>query len=335
MSESNVFVGVDLHKEFFNYVMVSSSGQKLGEGRRSTLYGDVADFAGGLTGSHRIVLEPLGNCFWFIDILRPYAGAVHLANPYKIRLIAESRTKNDRIDAWILADLLRVGYLPEVYIPSQEIIGWRSMVHHRVRLVRDRSSLKNRVTSLITREGQRVEATDPFGRKGRMQLGLLDLRPATRDMVIDYLAGIDLLTLQIKKIDDDIKEIGSSDQVIELLRTIDGLDYFSAFAVRATTGEIGRFKLPKAYASYTGLIPGFRQSGDQRQGGHITRQGVNVLRWVLIQAVPHAVRRSDYLKRLYQRICFRSSVGKARVAVAHALSRIIWHVWTEERPYYR
>lgn len=123
MSEDNVFVGIDLHKAFFNYVMVSEEGRKLGEGKRSTHWGDAADFAGGLNSSHRVVLESLGNCFWFIDILRPYAGAIHLANPYKIRLIAESRTKNDRIDAWILADLLRVGYLPEVYIPSQEIIG--------------------------------------------------------------------------------------------------------------------------------------------------------------------------------------------------------------------
>lgn len=65
-----------------------------------------------------------------------------------------------------------------------------------MRLVRDRSSLKNRVVSLIGREGQRVEAADPFGKKGRAQLELMELRPPTRTMVADYLAGIDLLTLQ-------------------------------------------------------------------------------------------------------------------------------------------
>lgn len=78
-----------------------------------------------------------------------------------------------------------------------------------------------------------------------------------------------------------------------------------------------------------------RQSEDKVRNTSITKQGVKTLRRVLIQAVPHAIRRSDYLRRMYYRICCRSSVGKAKVAVAHALSRMIYHVWMEARPYYR
>jgi transposase len=335
MSRGNIYVGVDLHKEFFEVVMLNGEGRKMSGERYKTVAEEVIDFGCRLTARHHVALEPLDNCFWFIGLLRPYPGSIHLANPYKVRLIAESRLKNDKLDANILADLLRVGYLPEVYIPSDEVLNWRTMIHHRVRLVSDRTRLKNRLIRLIGREGQRVSVTDAFGKKGRMEIDSMELSKPIRDMVNDCLVSIDLLDVQIKSIDKEIDRIGDSDEIVSRLRTIDGISNFSGLAIRAAVGQMERFRSPKAFSGYTGLIPGYRQSGNKRQDGHITKQGVNILRWVLIQAVPHAVRRSPYLKRLYQRICFRSSVGAARVAVAHALARIIYHVWMEARPYYR
>ncbi len=133
MAKSNIYVGIDLHKRKFDFVMLSPSGDVVKQGSRSTDAGAVLKFASSVTPRHRVVLEPLENSYWFIDQLQPYAGSVHLANPGKVRLIAESRLKNDRIDARILADLLRAGYLPEVYIPDDEIQKWRCLIQHRIR----------------------------------------------------------------------------------------------------------------------------------------------------------------------------------------------------------
>ena len=335
MSTGNIYVGIDLHKEFFTFVMISEPGDKMCEGRHSTVEGDIVDFASSLSADHHIVLEPLSNCFWFINVLRPYVGSIHLANPYRVRLIAESRLKNDRLDAITLADLLRVGYLPEVYIPPDETIRWRSIVNHRMRLVRDRTRLKNRILGLTLREGRRITASDPFGKRGLAQLNSLELSAHTRAALDNYLESLHLLTAQIKRSDDEIERIGSSDPIVRLLSTIDGIGYFSALAVRAYAGDMSRFRSAKAFAAYTGLVPGYRQSADKHHNGPITKSGVAILRWVLVQAATHAVRRSGNLKRLYLRLCFRSSVGKARTAVAHALARIIYHVWMEARPYYR
>ena len=195
--------------------------------------------------------------------------------------------------------------------------------------------MKNRILGLINREGCRVTASDPFGKKGRFQLDSLELSASIRRMVDSNLVMSDLLSAQILSLDREIEQIAEADPMVGYLRTIDGVGYFTALAIRAAVGQMSRFRSAKAFAAYTGLIPGYRQSAETVHNGPITKQGSPTLRWLLIQAVPHAVRRSDYLKRLYYRLCYRSSVAQARVAVAHALARIIYHVWTEARPYYR
>ncbi|MFQ6008004.1 MAG: transposase, partial [Candidatus Zixiibacteriota bacterium] len=169
----------------------------------------------------------------------------------------------------------------------------------------------------------------------RQQLDALELSPSLRAMVDDHLTHLDVLIVQIEQLDKKISQIADSDEIVRLLTTIDGIGEFTGVAIRAIVGEMTRFRSMKAFEAYTGLIPWYRCSAETIRNGSITKQGNSTLRWLLLQAVPHAIRHSDYLKRLYYRICLRSSVGKAKVAVAHALARIIYHVWTEARPYYR
>jgi len=250
-------------------------------------------------------------------------------------LIAESKSKSDHVDAMILAKLIKAGFLPKSYIPSDETMTWRDMSHHRHCLVKDRTRLKNRVSSSINREGFQISVSDLFGKKGREEIDSLDLSAAARDKINDDLVCIDLLTLQLEKLDQRIMEISESDEVITLLRTIDGIGHILGFTIKAIVGEMFRFKSEKAFANYSGLVPSHRQSGKTTRTGPITKRGPNLLRWALIQAVPHAVRKSDYLKRKYNRIIYKSSCGKAKVAAAHDLAKIVYHVWTEARPYYR
>jgi len=304
--------------------------------RRWSLDGEgVSEFAESLDVRHRVVVEPVENSYWFLDQVSGYAGSVHIANPTRVRLIAESRLKNDRVDARILADLLRVGYLPEVHIPSSEIQSWRRLVSCRVSIVRDRTRLKNRIIGLISREGFLLKSSDAFGRRGRRELAEFPLSSSLRRLVDSQLAVVDVLTEKRSELDREIESIAAGDLIVCRLQTIDGLGAFSSLAIRAVVDRMERFRSAKAFASYTGLVPSYRQSGEVCHTGSITKQGSKLLRWVLIQAVPHAMRHNEYLKNLYGRLCFRSSVARARVAVAHALARIVYHVWTEERAYYR
>jgi transposase len=243
--------------------------------------------------------------------------------------------KSDRVDARILADLLRVGYLPEVYQAEEEVMRWRRLVSHRIQLVRTRVRLKNRLLGQLQQEGYQIELSDPFGRAGRAMIDGWALAGWLRRIVDDQLTTMELLSAQITAVDQEVAQIVRADAQMQLLQSVDGVGPFTALALRAVVGEISRFPNAKAFAAYTGLVPGYRQSGEKRIPGPITKQGVSTLRWLLVQAVPHARRHSPYLRRLYYRLCFRTSVSKAKVAVAHALARLIYHVWREARPYYR
>lgn len=335
MGSDNIYVGVDLHKRQFYEVRLASDGEVIRRRRWSTEMDQVSAFAESLDRHHRLVVEPVENSYWFLEQVAGYAGSVHIANTCRVRLIAESRLKSDRIDAHTLADLLRVGYLPEVYLPCPEMQAVRRLISSRVSLVRDRTRLKNRISGLVAREGYRVRASDPFGRSGRRELASMPLSTPLRRLVDGQLAIVDVLTTQVSRLDAEIEAIASSDPITRRLRTIDGLGAFSALAVRAMVDQMERFRSVKAFASYTGLIPGYRQSGDSYHPGGITKQGSRLLRWVLIQAVPHVIRHNSRLRKLYTRLCYRSSVGRARVAVAHGLAKIIYHVWTQDRCYYR
>lgn len=335
MSEDNIYVGVDLHKRQFYEVRLSGSGETIVSRRWSTDWEAVSAFAQTLDRRHRVVIEPVENSYWFLEQLAGVAGSVHIANPSRVRLIAESRLKNDRIDARTLADLLRVGYLPEVHLPGPEVQAWRRLISTRVSIVRDRTRLKNRIVSLVAREGYRLRASDPFGRSGRTEISSLPLTAPLRGLVDRQLAIVDVLASQLSALNTEIETIAAGDEITGRLRTIDGLGAFSALAVRAVVDRIDRFRSVKAFAAYTGLVPSYRHSGEVFHTGGITKQGSRLMRWVLIQAVPHVMRHNSHLRRLYSRLCHRSSVARARVAVAHGLARIIYHVWSENRAYYR
>ena len=331
---ANYYVGVDLHKQTFDFVVMDDSGVVVEQKRLSTNEGKVGIFASQLTRNHHLVVEPLINTYWFLDQVTPFVGSVHIAHPYKVRLIAQSRTKSDRSDARVLADLLRLGYLPESYNPPREILVVRHLVSHRHRLVCDRTRVKNRVHKLLAREGVQIPARDAFGKRGRGILDSLELREETRFQMDDLLSDHDFISSRIKAVEDRLAGLEGYDDTLELLQTIPGISFISAISIVGIVGDIHRFRNVGAFARFTGLTPGYRDSGARQRSTGITHEGNRTLRWLLIQAERHLRRKCIYADRLYKRIVFKDCVQVAKTAVAHRMARVIYHVWTEERPFY-
>ena len=115
----------------------------------------------------RVVMESTGN-LWvnLYDALEESGISVVLANPLKMKAIASAKIKNDKVDARILAYLLRGDLVAESYVPPREVGDLRSLVRHRARLVRMRVAVKNRVHALLDRYGFKHGFSDLFGRSG-------------------------------------------------------------------------------------------------------------------------------------------------------------------------
>ena len=139
---SKSYLGIDVHKHRCVFTALNSDGEIIRRGSFINTLSEVSTFAASLKSNTHLVLEPVLNYLWLLDQLEPFAASVHVAVPYKVRVIAESKSKSDRYDSRILAELLRTNFLPESWIAPAELRSLRELIHHRYDLVKSIVSYK-------------------------------------------------------------------------------------------------------------------------------------------------------------------------------------------------
>jgi len=333
------YIGLDLHQQFSQMAVVTKQGKIVKQLRvlNSPDMFERATLKELFSQPTKVALEACNGWYWMVDALEETGNAeVHLAHPLKTKLIAEAKVKTDKIDAKVLANLLRSDFLPESYLASCEIREAREVHRHRAALVKVKTSIKNRVHSILAKHGIFfLHITDIFGIEGRQQLekAANNLKPVYKEELRRYLALIDWLDTEIEKIERQIKSLVKKDELTELLMTIPGIGEYSAYLILSEIGDINRFSKPKKLISYAGLNPGADISGKHFYHKHITKQGNVWLRWILIQDAPHAARSDERLKKIYQRISQRKGKNTAKIAIARELLFAIYWVLKKRAPY--
>jgi len=330
---SKRFVGIDVHKKLCVFTELDGVGNVIGKGSFRNEIVEVSDFANKLHGGVHLVLEPVLNYLWLLDQFEPYAGSVHVATPYKVRVIAESKCKTDSYDSRVLADLLRTNFLPESWVPPKELRSLRTTVRQRYHLVKTMVGFKNRVRYLLFTQGVHLRVSDISCVKAGEAISGLCLPDATRRSIVQCLETIEVLKGSIKELDDRLEEGSEGVVEIELLKTIPGIGQIWSVTIYAEVGDISRFSSRKAFASYTGLVPSVRCSGESCYRGGITRLGSKALRHALVEVAIRAIGEVPSLNRMYNRVLYRSNVQKARVAVARKLAVIIYAMLTKNEPF--
>jgi hypothetical protein len=175
------FVGIDLHRRRSVIVRMTPEGERLGAAVRidNDPFG-LAQQVAAWGESPEVVLEATYGWYWAADVLAEAGANVHLAHPLGVKGFAYRRVKNDELDARDLADLLRMGRLPEAWIAPPEIRGLREEVRHRCKLVALRSGLKAQVHAVLAKQGVQVPMSDLFGVGGQTLLDELRLDPRSR-----------------------------------------------------------------------------------------------------------------------------------------------------------
>ena len=252
---------------------------------------------GGLPSGTPVAFEAAYGWGWLVELLEDYGFDPHLVHPLRCKAIASARLKNDKVDAAILAQLLRADLLPEAWIAPQPVRQLRALLRHRASLVRLGTQLRNRIHAVAADHGYDRTGSYWTG-PGRGWLAELDLPPVSREIITDCLAFIDALAPVIERLDGELHQRAKADPRVKVLTTLPGVGEFTALVMLAEIGDITRFGSARKLASWAGLTPTVRGSDLTVRHGHISKQGSAWLRWVLNQAAQTAKRSPEFAASL-------------------------------------
>ncbi len=270
----------------------------------------------------QLVLESSTAAYPIHDFLQKEGFSVIMANPSKIRAITASKSKTDEKDSLILAQLLRLGYIPRSYVPTPAIMRNRELLRACVDVGQEICRTKNRVHALLTKSGLRPEyrtARDLFRADKRVRW-LTSLRFGDhRDAVLQSLiVRLESEQREQEILKSEVARIGRTSRDVDLLLSIKGVDVYAALLILGEIGDITRFRNSEALCAYAGLVPRVRQSADVVSHGRITKQGPETLRWVLDLVAQVVVRYDNPMRSYYRRLVRRK---KRRSVALTAVAR--------------
>ncbi len=283
-----------------------------------------------------VVVEATASYEWFVNLVEPLAERVLLAHPKKLRVIAESTRKSDRLDAQVLAEFLALDMIPTSYRPTPRQRDHRRLVRQRHRVQRRLTSVKNRMRRVLS--DYNADRKLLFTHTGLAYLKQVELSPADDFTMGQFLEEYEFGRKQLKTSEARLKEFMSQANLREteqreLLLSIPGIGFVTAEIVLAELADIERFTSQKQVVAYAGLSPGQRESAGKCQELHLEKTGSKMLRWAMVEAAWRLVRQTTKWKRVYEQLKQRLRAKKAIVAVARRLLTVVTAILKSGKPY--
>ena len=333
-----LYVGLDLSRKRLDWQALDREGERLAIGAVPPDRDGLATLPQRLGDATPVLaaIESMSGARFVHDQLELGGWDVRIADAVKARGLAPLACKTDKIDCWVLAELARLDLVPEIWLPDPAVRAERERARFRLHLVKHRSSLKNRVHSLLFQHGVPSPGSDLFGAGGRRLLERLQLREPWTSTLQASLALIDTLDEQIHGCERELRQLGADHRYVPLLVTCPGIAWILAFTIASEIGDISRFPTPRKLVGYTGLCPRVEQSGERDRRGPLRKNGPHYLRWALIEAA-HSAGRDRRYRPIVERM--RARHGKKRgsklaaIEIARRLSEAIWHILTDNRPF--
>ena len=258
-----MYAALDLGQKTIRAVLKGQDGKVVKELKIKKQADHVLKFLNGTNAN--VVMESGYNYQYLYDLLKSEGYNIKVAHPLMVKAIAYAKVKTDKVDARILADLLRTDMIPECYIPDEDIRNLRDLARRRHYFVNTRTMFKNKVhvelskrwidysSSSSTDKGN----SDLFTQKGREFLHSLKISG-----VKDCLDTIDFLDKKIHEMDNGIKILANNDKYARHLITIPGISYYAALLISSEIADINRFPDYEHLSSYAKLVPRIHQSGE-------------------------------------------------------------------------
>lgn len=329
------YVGVDLHKEQSWFYIMDHTGAKVSSQSIPNSYDSLKSFFAAIPTPFTLAVEATYNWYFFMDIAEKFTKEAYLANSYELKAFAKRHKKTDKIDARLIADILRKGFLPTVFIPNHSIRSLKELLHYRINLVRDRCRNILRLKNVLDKLG--ADSLGDFTTEKRLRgIPVDSFQEQYRYAITGYIDRILELGKRIRSMKTHLRNELLVDKDIQNLITIDGLDYFSAALIKTEIADIDRFASFNRICAYAGLAPKVSQSGNKaaHHGALAVNRRKN-LQWILLETVFNFIKATPERQARYEEIKSRKGSNTAKVVMARQMLKIIYHVLKEQRPYYR
>jgi len=279
------FVGIDLHRRRSVIVRTTAAGEVLESVRIVNDVDRLTEVLARAGEAPEVVLEATYGWYWAVDALQAAGANVHLAHPLGVKAFAYRRVKNDLRDAADLADLLRMGRLPQAWIAPPAVRQLRELVRHRAKLVALRSHCKAEIHAVLAKCGIQVPMADLFGLDGTRLLEGLSLPAPFAARIASLRRLMDSLDFEVDLFTGLVRSRLAGDPGYLAVQTIPGVGSILAAVFVAEIGEVSRFSTAAQLACWAGLTPTHRESDTHVHRGRITKQGSRLVRWAAVESV--------------------------------------------------
>jgi len=328
------FAGIDLHSSNSYIAIIDNDNKRV---FKKKVNNDLQNIVHVLEPHRKqikgIVVESTYNWYWLVDGLMEKSYKVHLANPSAIKQYEGLKHSDDVTDAFHLANLLRLGILPEGYIYPKEERPVRDLLRKRLQLVQQRTALILSFENLLARNlGRRlkvdeikklteVDVEDIFQQEHLVQSGKASI------------ATINFLGVRITQIEKTLHKSAKLKSEYKKLMTVPGIWKILALTIMYETGPIKRFVKVGNYTSYCRCVGSKRISNGKQKGKGNRKNGNKHLSRAYVEAANHARWNYEYVDRYYQRKMARTNNVVAIKAIAHKLARACYCIIRDQKAF--
>lgn len=316
-------IGIDLHKNSFTVCFLDTKSE--GKSFKTYSLKDIEDFKKELKKGDCLALESTTNTRYFVKQVKGLVKEIKIINPKQFKVISTSVKKTDKNDAEIIATYLSKGLLPEVRMKDDKYSELESLAHTRDKLVKLRSSLKNKIHNIASSYGiitKRESLSSDKGLNAVLTFNVSELALIELKVIVDQIKS---LNKNIIELDKQLSEKGKELNGHENLISIKGIGDKSSAILLSVIGDISNFENEKKLFAYFGIIPRVSDSNETIKHGRITKQGSKLGRTTLVQCTLIAIRYSKYLQAFYTKLKAKKGSGKAIIATSKKFLGIIYN----------
>lgn len=329
------YIGFDVHKKSIQYCSKLADGRVVREGRIAATRAGLSEWIATQSRPWKGAMEATMFSAWIHDMLQPHAVELKVAHPAMLKAIVASKHASDRLDARKIADLVRMDWIPQVWMAPPEIRSLRILLRYRNLVVRQSTQTKNRIASILMEHGVEY-VKQKLHRKGYFQdlLERLDEVPEqVRSVLRTSRGGLEMFASTQRMLLDRLKATPALAERVRRLQTIPGVGEVTALTWALEIGDPRRFRSVGRALSYCGLVAPLQESAGKQYRQPLSKKRNAQLQSVLIEAAHLAPRFNPRLAALYQREKARRHGSAATIAVARKLVAYLLAVDRSGQPF--